>query len=88
MPFKQKMTHCCPLCEVDLTDTKTLQWEDKHYIKISKLIADPKSRFHERDSYGYDDKGILYHTNRENGREIQGNSGTKSPCQNCTQGNA
>ena len=23
----------------------------------------------ERDSYGYDDKGILYHINRENGRE-------------------
>ena len=60
---------CCPLCEVDLTDTKTLQQEDKHCIRISKLIADPKSRFHERDSYGYDDKGILYHINRENGRE-------------------
>ena len=62
---------CCPLCEVDLTDTKTLQQEDKHCIRISKLIADPKSRFHERDSYGYDDKGILYHINRENGREYK-----------------
>ena len=60
---------CCPLCKVDLTDTKTLQQEGKHCIRISKLIADPKSRFHERDSYGYDDKGILYHINRENGRE-------------------
>ena len=49
---------CCPLCEVDLTDTKTLQHEDKHCIRIAKLIADPKSRFNERDSYGYDDKGI------------------------------
>ena len=48
---------CCPLCEVDLTDTKSLQQEDKHCIRISKLIVDPKSRFHERDSYGYDDKG-------------------------------
>ena len=47
---------CCPLCEVDLTDTKTLQQEDKLCIRISKLIADPKSRFHERDSYGYDEK--------------------------------
>ena len=47
---------CCPLCEVDLTDTKSLQQEDKHCIRISKLIVDPKSRFHERDSYGYDDK--------------------------------
>ena len=62
---------CCPLCEIDLTDTKTLQQEDKHCIRISKLIADPKSRFHERDSYGYDDKGILYYINRENGREYK-----------------
>ena len=62
---------CCPLCEVDLTDTKSLQQEDKHCIRISKLIADPKSRFHERDSYGYDYKGILYHINRENGREYK-----------------
>ena len=51
----------CPLCEADLTDTKTLQHEDKHCIRIAKLIADPKSRFNERDSYGCDDKGILYH---------------------------
>ena len=62
---------CCPLCDVDLTDTKSLQQEDKHCIRISKLIADPKSRFHERDSYGYDDKGILHHINRENGREYK-----------------
>ena len=62
---------CCPLCEVDLTDTKSLQQEEKHCIRISKLIADPKNRFHERDSYGYDDKGILYHINRENGKEYK-----------------
>ena len=61
----------CPLCEVDLTDTKTLQHEDKHCIRIAKLIADPKSRFNERDSYGYDDKGILYHINREKGKEYK-----------------
>ena len=61
----------CPLCEVDLTDTRTLQHEDKHCIRIAKLIADPKSRFNERDLYGYDDKGILYHINRENGKEYK-----------------
>ena len=64
-------TTCCPLCEVDLTDTNTLQQEDKHCIRIAKLINEPKTRFHERDSYGYDDKGILYHINRENGREYK-----------------
>ena len=64
-------TSCSPLCEVDLTDTKTLQQEDKHCIRIAKLLNDPKTRFHERDSYGYDDKGILYHINRQNGREYK-----------------
>ena len=34
-------------------------------------MADPKSRHNERDSYGYDDKGILYHINRENGKEYK-----------------
>ena len=34
-------------------------------------MNEPKTRFHERDSYGYDDKGILYHINRENGREYK-----------------
>ena len=50
----------------------------KHYksltntcIRIAKLLEDPKSKYHERDSYGYDDKGILYHINRENGREYK-----------------
>ena len=34
-------------------------------------MADPKSRFNERDSYGYDDSGLLYHLNRENGEEFK-----------------
>ena len=51
----EEHTVCCPLCEVDLTDTKALQQEDKHYIRIAKLMAVPKSRYNERDSYGYDD---------------------------------
>ena len=33
-------------------------------------MADPNSRFNERDSYGYDDSG-LYHLNRENGKEFK-----------------
>ena len=33
---------CCPLCEVDLTDTKTLQQEDKHCTRIAKLLNEPK----------------------------------------------
>ena len=50
---------CCPVCEVDLTDIKFLQQSDEHWIRIAKLMEDPKSRFHERDSYGYDDSGLL-----------------------------
>ena len=62
---------CCPLCEVELSDTKALQQSDKHYIRIAKLMEDPKSRFHERDLYGYDDTDLLYHINRENGKEYK-----------------
>ena len=34
-------------------------------------MKDPRSRFHERNSYGYDDTGLLYHINRENGKEYK-----------------
>ena len=34
------------------------------------MLEDP-SRFHERDSYGYDNTGLLYHINRENGKEYK-----------------
>ena len=54
IPLKTIQTEddtCCPLCEVDLTDTKSLQQEDKQCIRNSKLIVDPKSRSHERDSW-------------------------------------
>ena len=33
----------CPLCEVELTDTKALQQSDKHCIRIAKLMKDPRS---------------------------------------------
>ena len=69
---------CCSLCEIDLTNTKELQQSDKHCIRIAKLMADPKSRFNERDSYGYDDSGLLYHLNRENGKEFKAAVAPKS----------
>ena len=34
-------------------------------------MENPRSRIHERDSYGYDDTGLLYHINRENGKEYK-----------------
>ena len=34
-------------------------------------MKDPKSRFHERESYGYDEEGLLYHLNKENGKEYK-----------------
>ena len=49
---------CFPLCEVDLTDTKALQQSNKDWIRIAKMLEDPRSRFQERDSYGYDDTGL------------------------------
>ena len=63
--------NCCLLCEVDFTNTKALQQSDKHCIRIAKLMADFRSRFHEGDSYGYDVDGLLYHLNRENGKEYK-----------------
>ena len=62
---------CCPLCEVDMTNIKALQQSDKQCIRIVKLMEDPRSRFDERESYGYDDDGLLYHINRENGKEYK-----------------
>ena len=59
------------LCEVDLTNTKALQQSDKHCIRIAKMLEDPRSRFHERDSYWYDDTGLLYHVNREKSKEYK-----------------
>ena len=64
-------TICCPICEVDLTDNKTLQQEDRYCIRIAKILSDPKCKFNGKDSYGYDEKGILYHINQENGREYK-----------------
>ena len=62
---------CFPLCEVDMTNIKAVQQSDKHCIRIPKLMEDPGSRFHERDSYGYDDNGLLYYINRENSKEYK-----------------
>ena len=62
---------CCPLCEVDLTNTKSMQQSDNHCIRIATLLEDPKSRFHKRDSYGYDDTGLLYHIKRQNSKEYK-----------------
>ena len=62
---------CCSLCEVELTDMKALQQSDKHCIRIAKLMEDPRSRFHERDSYGYNDTGLLFHINMENDKEYK-----------------
>ena len=60
------------MCEVDITNTKALQQQDRFCTRIIKMMEDPQSRFNERDSYGYDNTGLLYHINKENGREYKG----------------
>ena len=35
------------------------------------MMDDPKSSFNERDSYGYDSTDLLYHINKENGKEYK-----------------
>ena len=63
-------TQCCPLCIVDITDTKASQ-QDRLCTRIAKMMEDPKSRFNESDLYGYDSTGLLYHINYENGKEYK-----------------
>ena len=36
-------TQCCPVCVVDITDTKALQQEDRFCTRIAKMMEDPKS---------------------------------------------
>ena len=59
------------MCAVDIADTKALQQEDRICTRIAKMMEDHKSRFNERDSYGYDSTGLLYHINKENGKEYK-----------------
>ena len=49
---------CCLMCVVDITDTKALQQQEQFCTGIAKMMEDPKSRFNERDSYGYDTAGL------------------------------
>ena len=77
---------CCPLCEVDMTNTKALQQSDKHRIRIAKMLEDPRSRFHERDSYWHDNTGLLYDINRENGKEYRATAIPKTLIETVLQG--
>ena len=60
----------CPMCVVDITDTKVLQQQDRFCTRIAKMMEDPKSRFNGRASYGYD--STYYLINKENGKEHKG----------------
>ena len=60
---------CCPMYVVDINDTKAQQQQDRFGTRIAKRMEDPKGRFNEKDSYGYDTAGLLYHINKENGKE-------------------
>ena len=60
----------CRLCEVDLTDTITLQQQNKHCIRIHNLMKDPNGKFPDRDKYALDN-GLLYQINLDNGKEYK-----------------
>ena len=67
----EREIQCWSMCKADITDTKALQKQDRFCTRIAKMMEDPKSRFNERDSYQYDNIGLLYHINKENGREYK-----------------
>ena len=56
------MTIECRLCEVDMTDTKALQEEDKHCIRIKNLMKDPNSKFPDRNRYCFENELLCYKT--------------------------
>ena len=62
----EEKSTCCPLCEIELTDTKALQQEGRFCKMIAILLGDLKSKFYERDSYSDTNDGLLYHISREN----------------------
>ena len=62
---------CCSMYVVNVTDTKVQQEQDRFCTGVAKMMEDPKSRFHERDLYGYDTDGLLYHISKENGKEYK-----------------
>ena len=59
----------CRLCDIDLTDTITLQ-QDNHCIRIQNLMKDKNSKFPVIDRYAVD-KGLSYHKNLDNSKEYQ-----------------
>ena len=70
-PMDNNMTVECRLCEVEMTDTKALQNEDKHCIRIKNLMEDPNSKFPERNRYCYEN-GLLCYKTLDMGKKIQG----------------
>ena len=52
-------TQCCTICVAGITDTKALQQEERFSTRIAKIIEHPKSRFNERDLYGFDTVGLI-----------------------------
>ena len=56
------MTVECRLCEIEMTGIEALQNEDKHCIKIKKLMEDPNCKFPERNRYCYENELLCYKT--------------------------
>ena len=52
----------CRLCEVDLTDTKSLQCEDRHCIRIKSLLQKPNGKLPNKERYFLDNDLLCYKT--------------------------
>ena len=81
-------THCCPMYVADITDIKALKQQERFCIRIAKKMEDPKRRFNERDSNGYESTGLLNHINKENGKEYKTTIVLKVLIKTVLQGNA
>ena len=56
-----------------------MQQEDRFCKMIAILLENPKSKFHEQDSYVYTNDGLLHHISIENGKEYKATVVSKVP---------
>ena len=61
-PLDPDMNTSCRLCEVDLTDTKELQDQDRHCIRIKSLLQKPNGKLPERERYFFENDLSCYKT--------------------------
>ena len=61
-PEDQDLNTSCRLCEVNLTDTKELQDQDRHCIRVKSLLQNPAGKLPDKDRYFIKNDLLCYKT--------------------------